>query len=566
MSEIYQTWLAQKDLDDALKKELESMDQATIEESFSVPLAFGTGGIRGVLGAGTSKLNIYTVKKVLFGYADYLTRNDLKRGIVIAHDNRHFSRTFAELASAVLAHFKIKSYLFESLRPTPILSFAVRHLDCDGGIMITASHNPPEYNGLKLYDALGGQLVPHQAQAVIEQIDAIDDIFALADVNYEDALKSGLIQEVGPDVDEVYLDEVLSLDTLKGDKALKIGFTPEHGTAHKLGPELLTRAGFKVWAEASQSVVDPDFSATKSANPENKEAFEKLEALGQQEGLDLLIATDPDADRIGLSVWHEGAYHILNGNQTGVLMLDYLMRMHEKNGTMPEKPVVFSTIVSTDMAEKMAKRNRMSYVKTLTGFKYIGEQMELLKETDFNFLFGFEESYGYIVKDITRDKDALQATLIASLMAEEAKRQGKTLIDQLDQLYETYGVYLEALENIGLKGIAGRKKIDAIMAFFRDYMPKSFLRKNLLVKEDFLSSTAKSPQESWTINYPSDNVIKFSFKDFWFVLRPSGTEPKLKIYFMVKKDTQEEAKETLDALKKEVLSIVHKILESEPTV
>ena len=563
MAETYHDWLNQTDLDEALRNELEAMDDSAIAESFSVPLSFGTGGIRGILGAGPSKLNIYTVKRALFGYAQTLADAHRSAKVVIAHDNRHFSRRFAETAAAVLAHFKIHAYLFESLRPTPVLSFAVKYLDCDGGIMITASHNPKDYNGIKLYNALGGQLVPDEAAKVIAAIDALPGLFDLPTINYDAAIKEGLVTVIGPDVDDAYLEEVLTLNE-PGVKTLNVGFTPEHGTATVLGPEMLERAGFNVYKEESQSVVDPDFTHTASANPENEEAFEKLMELGHKETLDLLIATDPDADRIGLAVYHEGKYQLLSGNQTGVLMLDYLIKRHQAAGTLPDKPVVFSTIVSTDMAEIIAKRAGFSYVKTLTGFKYIGEQMELLKETPFAFFFGFEESYGYIVKDMTRDKDALQAALIASLMAEQAKKEGLTLIDKLHALYDTYGVYVEDLENIGLKGLAGRAKIDAIMAFFRDYHPKSFIRKNLTVKEDFLTSQAISQGKTWTLNYPSDNVIKFSFKDFWFVLRPSGTEPKLKIYFMVKSDTLDTAHETLRELKNAVLAIVDKILESEP--
>ena len=481
--------------------------------------------------------------------------------MVIAYDNRHQSFAFSDLAACVLATHGIKALVFESLRPTPLLSYAVRKLSAGGGIMITASHNPKEYNGLKMYDALGCQLVPSEASNVIEEIDQVEDYFDIKVISKQDALEKGLIEIIAKDLDDSYLDDVLSLAS-KGPKTIQVAFSPQHGTAAILGPELLEKAGFNVWVEASQMDPDPDFKGTLSANPENKEAFEKIALLGHKHQCDLLMTTDPDADRIGIAVLHDGVYHYLNGNQVGVLLLDYMLK--EKADEKDFKHhVMFTTIVSTDMAEKMIKKAKLHFVKTLTGFKFIGEQMELLKDTPFKFLMGFEESYGYVLKDITRDKDALQAMVVVAELAETLKKENKTLIDQLDALYQTYGTYIDDLENIQLKGVKGKAQIQAIMDDFRVFMPKNFIRKNLIRKEDYLALKSFSPEGEKTLNYPSENVLKFVLKEAWFVLRPSGTEPKLKIYFMVKEDSKADAQAVMNELKTEVLKRVDAILESE---
>lgn len=563
MNSRYLTWLSQEDLDLNIKKELEAMNDSEIEESFATELKFGTGGIRGILGAGDSKLNRYTVSKAVEGFARYLKLESLDKGVVIAYDNRHQSVEFAKLSASILASHQIKSFIFKALKPTPLLSYAVRALNASAGIMITASHNPKEYNGLKMYDDQGCQLVPVHANKVIEAINTVEDIFAIKPVSFDEALASGMASWIDDSTEEAYLDAVLEMDTKKESKRLKIGFSPQHGTASYLGPELLKRAGFEVFNEESQMDPDPDFKGTLSANPEDKRAFEKLEILGQKQDCDLLIATDPDADRLGVAVKHEGTYHYLSGNQTGALLLDYLIKKRKEEGTFPKKGIVFSTIVSSDLGEIMAKRNGLSSLKTLTGFKFIGEQMALIEETPFSFFMGYEESYGYVLKDITRDKDALQALLMVSVMADDAKKEGHTLIDKLQDIYDTYGTYLEDLENIALKGLEGQEKIRAIMDYFRAYSPKSILGKPLVIKEDYKTLKAVKNTETYTLNYPSDNVLKFIFKDFWFVLRPSGTEPKLKIYLSVKKDTQKEALDVLEALRKELLTLVDNILESE---
>ena len=557
----YQRWSAQESLGATLKSELLKMTPSDIEDAFAEPITFGTGGIRGLLGVGPSRLNTFTVLKALTGYARFLVATKAIPQVVIAYDNRHMSKAFSELAARVLATHGIKAFVFASLRPTPLLSYAVRSLNAGGGIMITASHNPKEYNGLKMYDALGCQLVPSEAAKVIDAIDQVEDYFEIKVLSLEEALEKGLIETVSSTLDESYIKDVLTLSK-KGAKSLKIGFSPQHGTAATLGPKILEEAGFKVFVEASQMDPDPDFKGTLSANPENKEAFEKLVILGQKEACDLLMTTDPDADRIGVAVLHHGSYQYLNGNQVGVLLLDQLLKEKADDKDFQDY-VMFTTIVSTDMAEKMIKQAKLHYVKTLTGFKFIGEQMELLKDTPFKFLFGFEESYGYVLKDITRDKDALQALVAVAELADHLKKENKTLIDQLDHLYDQYGYYLDDLENINLKGQKGKKMIQAIMDDFRLFMPKNVIRKNLIKKEDYLALKSYSPEGEKTLNYPKENVLKFILKDAWFVLRPSGTEPKLKIYFMVKESSKKDALNIMQELKSEVLKRVDAILESE---
>jgi len=563
MNSRYLTWLNQDDLDLNIKKELEAMNDSDIEESFATELKFGTGGIRGILGAGDSKLNRYTVSKAIEGFARYIKSEGFSNGVVIAYDNRHQSFEFAKLSASILATHHIQSYVFKTLRPTPLLSYSVKALNASAGIMITASHNPKEYNGLKMYDQNGCQLVPVYANKVIEHINTVEDIFSITPMDFEEAIKKGFVSWVDDAVEEAYLKTILEMDVNSEKKSLKIGFSPQHGTASELGPKLLKDALFTVFNEPSQMDPDPDFKGTLSANPEDRKAFEKLEVLGFKEGCDLLISTDPDADRLGVAVLHEGTYHYLNGNQTGALLLDYLIKTRKEAKTFPDKGIVFSTIVSSDLGEKIAKQNGLKSLKTLTGFKFIGEQMALIEDTPFEFFMGYEESYGYVLKDITRDKDALQALLMVSVMANDYKKEGLTLIDQLHRIYETYGTYLEDLENIALKGISGQEKIRAIMDYFRAYSPKSMVGKPLITKEDYLTLKATKNTETFTLNYPKDNVLKFIFKDFWFVLRPSGTEPKLKIYISVKKDTENEAKALLEALRKELLMLVDNVLESE---
>ena len=557
----YQRWCAQDHLDPVFKDALLKMTDKEIDDAFAEPIAFGTGGIRGLLGAGPSRLNHFTALKALTGYARYLVAIQAIPRVVIAHDNRHYSKDFAKLAAQVLATHGIKALVFNTLQPTPLLSYAVRKLSAGGGIMITASHNPPEYNGLKMYDAMGCQLVPSDAEKVMEQIHQVEDYFDIKVDAYEAALSSGLIETIEGSLEASYMDEVLTLSK-PGIKSLKIAFSPQHGTAATLGPVLLEKAGYTVWVEPTQMDPDPDFKGTLSANPENKEAFLKLVTLGLNHGCDLLMTTDPDADRIGVAVFHNGEYHYLSGNQVGVLLLDKVLKEKASDPDFHDY-VMFTTIVSTDMAEQMIKQARLHYVKTLTGFKFIGEQMELLKDTPFKFLMGFEESYGYVLKDITRDKDALQALIAVAELAQELKEEGLTLVDQLEQLYQTYGYYLDALENIGLSGQKGKRQIEAIMDHFRVFLPKNMIRKNLIKKEDYLALKATTPEGVTTLNYPKENVLKFILKDAWFVLRPSGTEPKLKIYFMVKDKSKVAAQAILKELKEDVLRRVDDVLESE---
>lgn len=568
MQDKIQRWLNEPSLESALKNELLKLSDAELSDAFYRDVSFGTGGIRGIIGVGTNRLNIYTVRKALVGFSRYLLKsnpNIKQDGIVIAYDNRHNNVLFAHTCVGVLAAHGIKSYLFEALRPTPLLSFAVRQLKAGGGIMITASHNPPKYNGLKMYDKEGCQLVPDQAKQVIEEVNGIDDLFSLHSLTFEEANDKGLVELLARDIDQAYLDALAPLkEGTQAKKSLRVVFTPLHGTAREIGLRALKDAGFEVHVVESQMITDPDFKTVKSPNPENQSAFELAEQLGHEKKADLLIATDPDADRLGVAVRHHDQYVYLNGNQTGALLIDYLARKHQTLGTTPDKGLVFTTIVTSDFGPSIAKAYGYDVRRTLTGFKFIGEQMATLEAKGETFLMGYEESYGYVLEDIVRDKDAIQALLVAALMAEEAKSQGKTLVDVLEGLYETYGHYADYLMNIELEGQVGEAHIQAIMSHFREVWPEAYLSQSCQIKEDYLTLERTSHDGTTTpLLYPSENVLKFIFKDFWFVLRPSGTEPKLKVYLMHQgASTKEETYVYLATLRKQLQREIDEVIAS----
>jgi len=559
----YEKWLNNESIDKELLSELKSMDEAQIEDSFYTSLAFGTGGMRGIIGAGINRMNIYTLRKANFGFGTYLSKSytDLKRGVVIAYDNRNKSVEFAKESAKVLAAFGIKSYLFESLRPTPELSFAVRHLNAIGGIVVTASHNPPKYNGYKIYDEDGCQLVPQYADQVIEYVDAVENVFDIKTVDYDEALKNGLIEIIGKEIDELYLNAVNSIQLLPDlNKLVKIVFTPLHGTSATLGMEILQSNGYEVIPVAEQMIPDPNFSTVKSPNPENKEAFALAIEYGKKHNADLLIATDPDADRLGVAVLHNGEYHLLTGNQTGAIFVDYILRTRKEQGTLPEKGMVYNTVVTSPFGGEIAKSYGMKVVSTLTGFKFIGEQAKLIEDTDYEFMFGYEESYGYVVKDFVRDKDSIQAVLLAAEIANLGKQTGKTLVDYLDYLYSVYGYYKEDLVNIALEGISGAQKINEIMEYFRNNAPTTVIGQKVVVVEDYLESIKYINDSQEVITLPKSNVLKFTLEDgSWFVLRPSGTEPKLKIYIGVLSDNQEDSDNKNKSIKEEVSNLVGQI-------
>lgn len=555
----YNLWKNFKDLDSNLRKELESMTEQDIKEAFTNDLAFGTGGLRGILGVGTNRMNIYIVGKATLGFGRYLAKfdNAFNRGVAISHDNRHQSKEFARFSAEVLSSLGFNVYLFEDLRPTPELSFAVRHFGCVGGIMITASHNPKEYNGYKIYDESGCQLVPAEADKVINEISQIEDYF-----NIEHSKGHELIKYIGKEVDDLYIKEVNTIilnPNLKKD--FKMVYTPLHGTGQVFAVDVLRAAGYDVTPVACQMIPDPDFSGVKSSNPENKEAYDEGIELAKEIGADLVLATDPDADRLGIAVRHNGKYILFNGNQTASLILDYILKTRKALNTLPSDGYLFTTNVSSNLPTQIAKKYGLGVEVTLTGFKFIGEKAREMESGRGTYVFGFEESYGCLIKDFVRDKDSIQAILMLSEVAAYYHELGKDLYEALLDIYEEYGYYGDGITNIVLKGLDGQAKISRIMDYFRnnEISLKSF---DILEKDDCKLSvkTNLKTNETSTINLPSSNVIKYYLNDdMWFVLRPSGTEPKLKVYYGVKANSLENSNKVLDLLKEEVLAIVNQV-------
>ena len=515
-------------------------------------------------------MNVYTIRKANEGFAQYLLKNveNVKeRGIVIAYDCRPNSYEFAMESAKVMASHGIKAYVFETLRPTPELSFAVRHLQAAGGIVVTASHNPPEYNGYKLYDETGCQLVPHQGDEVIKYVDAIEDIFSIQ-VRSEEELKSeGLIEIIGEEIDTAYINAVKTLEINPhcNKKDLKIMFSPLHGTANIPVRRVLTECGYEqLHVVEEQCTVDPDFSTLASPNPEETSAFEMAINLAKEIDADIAMATDPDADRVGLAVKNpEGDYVLLTGNQTGAILIHYILSQKKAHGTLPAKGKVFNTIVTSDMGAAIARSYGFEVVSTLTGFKFIGEQAHLIEDTDYEYVFGYEESYGYLIGDFVRDKDSVQSVLMCAEAAAYYKEHGKTLYDVLMELYETYGCYRETLVNITLKGKEGADKIQAILADFREFTPITIAGKEVVAVEDYKESihTDLTNDSTTTIHLPKSNVLKYTLSDgSWFVLRPSATEPKAKVYIRVIADVIDAADAQVAKIKEDVLARVNEII------
>jgi len=562
----YQLWLDQPNLDVELKAELMGRNESELEDMFYTSLSFGTGGMRGILGAGTNRLNIYTIRKANDGLARYLVEvyggEAKRRGVVIAHDNRRMSKAFALESAKVLGYYGIKSFLFEDLRPTPELSFATRNLNAVSGIVVTASHNPPNYNGYKIYDEFGCQYTPRYADVIVKKVDEVTDLFGIK-VLSESVLKSrNLLSIIGSSIDDLYLEKVKTVQLHPEiEKPIKIVFTPLHGTSAELGTRLLKECGYDVHPVIEQMVHDPSFSTVKSPNPESPAAFALAIALGKKIGADLLIATDPDADRLGIAIKNQDGYVLLTGNQTGALLINYLLASRKALGTLPKKGVVYNTIVTSDLGAKIARAYGFEVISTLTGFKYIGEQLRLIEGTDKEFLFGYEESYGYVIKDFVRDKDAFQALLLAAEAASyyQVKEQ-KTLLDKLNDIFEKYGTYQEGLHNIDLFGIEGAKRISRIVESFRIQPLTELIGQKVVIYEDYLTSVRIEGSQKSKLKYDSTNAVKFVLKDgSWFVLRPSGTEPKLKIYIGVQGASVEAARDELDQIGKAILKIVDRI-------
>lgn len=563
---VYEEWLNYKDLNELLRQDLESKNETELEDMFYTNLSFGTGGMRGVLGAGTNRLNIYTIRRANNGLAKYLVKNnkasDLSRGVVIAHDNRHFSREFAIESAKVLGAYGIKSYLFEDLRPTPELSYAVRQTKALAGIVVTASHNPPAYNGYKIYDEHGCQYTPRYANQIIEYVNETNDLFAIKTLEYDELVNKGLLEILGEEMDASYLKSVKTVSLNPSlPKPLKIVFTPLHGTSGYLGERLLKEMNYSVFPVPEQMINDPDFPTVELPNPEEKSAFKLAEKLGKEINADLLIATDPDADRLGIGVLDQGEFVYLNGNQTGAIMIYYLLNELKKQDKLPKKGVVYNTIVTSNLGGVIAKSFGMDVFSTLTGFKFIGEQARYIEDTEKEFVFGYEESYGYVVKDFVRDKDSLQAILLIAEAANYYRtEEQKTLVEKLEDIYQTYGYYYEGLKNIKLLGKAGQERISRVIDEFRNHSKTTYHGKSVSVKEDFDLSVRYIDSREEEITLPKSNVIKFTLEDgSWFVLRPSGTEPKLKIYAGVIGQSLDDAVMQVNHLLEEVNQIVSEI-------
>ncbi|MCR5113755.1 MAG: phospho-sugar mutase [Acholeplasmatales bacterium] len=561
--EKVELWKKNPNLEPDLKAELDKMDDNALKEAFTNDLEFGTGGMRGILGAGTNRLNVYVVMKATLGFGRYLLKQNPvagARGVAISHDNRHKSVEFARISAEVLTTLGFRVFLFEALRPTPELSYAVRNFNCIGGIMITASHNPKEYNGYKIYDETGCQLVPADADKVIKEIEAIDNYF---DIDH--SKNHELIYYIGKDVDDKYIKDVKKIilrPNLKKD--FKLVYTPLHGTGQVFAPQVLQSVGYDVVPLPCQMTCDPDFSGVKTSNPENKEAYDEAIALAKALGAKIVLATDPDADRLGIAVEHDGEYVLFTGNQTAALVFDYICKTRKELGTLPKDGYMFTTNVSSTLPIAIANKYGLKTEITLTGFKFIGEKAREMETTGRGtYVFGFEESYGCLVSDMVRDKDSIQAILMLCETAAYYREKGMDLVDALNGIYEEYGYYKEGITNIGLAGLEGAAKIKRIMDYFRttDIALKGF---KILAKDDVKlgvhTEFGKDDDKKSKINLPTSNVIKYYLNDnMWFVLRPSGTEPKLKVYYGVKGKSQAEADSKLQELTNEVMSIVNLI-------
>lgn len=567
--ENYQKWVDFAELPDYLRQDLENMDEKTKEDAFYTNLEFGTAGMRGLIGAGTNRINIYVVRQATEGLARLIeskSGNEKERGVAIAYDSRHFSPEFAFESAAVLAKHGIKSYVFESLRPTPELSFAVRHLNCFAGIMVTASHNPAPFNGYKVYGEDGGQMPPHDADALTTYIRAIENPFAVevADVEVEKA--SGLIEVIGEAVDVEYLKEVKDVNINPAlieefGKDMKIVYTPLHGTGEMLARRALAQAGFNsVQVVEAQATADPDFSTVKSPNPENQAAFALAEELGRKVGADVLVATDPDADRVGVEVLQkDGSYLNLSGNQIGAIMAKYILEAHKNAGTLPENAALCKSIVSTDLVTKIAESYGATMFNVLTGFKFIAEKIQEFEEQhNHTYMMGFEESFGYLIKPFVRDKDAIQAVLVVAELAAYYRSRGLTLADGIEEIYKEYGYYAEKTISVTLSGVDGAEQIKAIMAKFRNNAPKEWNATAITVVEDFKAQTATAADGTVTnLTTPPSDVLKYTLADgSWIAVRPSGTEPKIKFYIAVVGETNEESQAKIANIEAEINAFV----------
>ncbi|HEO3785063.1 TPA: phospho-sugar mutase [Streptococcus agalactiae] len=569
-TENFQKWLDFEQLPDYLRQELLSMDGKTKEDAFYTNLEFGTAGMRGYIGAGTNRINIYVVRQATEGLAKLIeTKGEeaKKRGVAIAYDSRHFSPEFAFESAQVLAQHGIKSYVFEALRPTPELSFAVRHLNAYAGIMVTASHNPAPFNGYKVYGQDGGQLPPADADALTDFIRAIENPFAVELADLDESKSSGLIQVIGEDVDIEYLREVkdvnINQDLINNfGKDMKIVYTPLHGTGEMLTRRALAQAGFEsVVVVESQAKADPDFSTVKSPNPESQAAFALAEELGREVDADVLVATDPDADRLGVEIRQpDGSYKNLSGNQIGAIIAKYILEAHKTAGTLPENAALAKSIVSTELVTKIAESYGATMFNVLTGFKFIAEKIQEFEEKhNHTYMFGFEESFGYLIKPFVRDKDAIQAVLLVAEIAAYYRSRGLTLADGIDEIYKEYGYFAEKTISVTLSGVDGAAEIKKIMDKFRENGPKQFNNTDIVLLEDFQKQTAtKNDGTISNLTTPPSNVLKYTLADdSWIAVRPSGTEPKIKFYIATVGNDLADAETKIANIEKEITTFVN---------
>ena len=569
--EIYNQWLENPYFDEATKEELKAIkdDENEIKERFYMDLEFGTAGLRGIIGAGTNRMNIYVVRRATQGLANYIAKVDKKsQGVAIAYDSRHMSPEFAQEAALCLAANGIKAYIFETLRPTPELSFAVRHLGCVAGINVTASHNPPEYNGYKVYWEDGAQITPPHDSGIMGEVKAISDWNTVKTMDKEDAVKAGLFEVIGQAVDDAYMAElkkqIIHMDAIQAEgRNLKIVYTPLHGTGNIPARRILKELGFEnVYVVPEQELPNGDFPTVSYPNPEAAEAFELGLKLAKEVDADIVLATDPDADRLGVRVKDKnGEYHDLTGNMSGCLLANYeLSQRKAVNGSLPEDGALVKTIVTTNLADAIAKGYNVNLIEVLTGFKYIGQQILGFENSGKGtYLFGFEESYGCLIGTYARDKDAIVATMALCEAAAYYKTQGKTLWDAMIEMYEQFGYYKDAIQSVTMKGIEGLQKIQEIMNSLRQNPPAEFAGHKVVAVRDYKADTITdlATGEKKPTGLPNSNVLYYELTDdAWVCVRPSGTEPKVKFYYGVKGTSLADADEKSDAMGKAVLEMV----------
>lgn len=573
--EKYESWLNGSCFDEQTKAELKAIenDENEIKERFYKDLEFGTGGLRGIIGAGTNRMNIYTVGKATQGLADYILENNpngAQMGVAIAYDSRNMSPEFARKTGLTLCANGIKAYVFESLRPTPELSFAVRHLGCTAGVVVTASHNPPEYNGYKVYWQDGGQVPYPRDEAIIEKVNAVAGFDAIKIMDYDEAVSKGLYVTIGKEVDDEYIKNVkaqsLNPDIVsKTADSLKIVYTPLHGTGNIPVRRVLSEIGFKnVYVVPEQEMPDGNFSTVGYPNPEDPKAFTLAIKLAKEVGADVIIGTDPDCDRVGVVVKDsKGEYVVLTGNMTGALLTNYMLSQRKEKGILPANGAVVKTIVTTEMIRPIAAEYGVKLFDVLTGFKYIGEKIKQFEETgDYTFVFGFEESYGCLSGTYARDKDAVVASMLVAELTAFYKNQGKTLYDGLIELYEKYGYYREGITSITLKGIEGVEKIKYIMDTLRKNPPKDFIGNNVMWLRDYTKNefTNLITGETEKNTLPSSNVLHYTLENGdWVCVRPSGTEPKIKIYYGIKGTGMSDAASKLEAMGSYMKEMIDKL-------